>query len=292
MQKFLKQIQLLSLAIIALSVWTFSNLPDGNLHVHFLNVGQGDSILIRTPTASNILIDGGPGSKVVDELSSTLPFYENTIDLLVLTHPDKDHIEGTIDVLERFKVRQVLLTGASQQSSFYNAFLSQVDSKNIPTIFANSSTDLDLGHKIYLDIVYPTETLLGKTPDQPNNASINLRLLYGQNSLLLTGDIEAETEQKILATSQDIRARHLKVAHHGSKTSSTPEFLQAVSAQFAYIQAAPDNRFGHPHSQILDRLQSHGIQRIYRNDIDGHIDLILFPDGTHEVKTTPTTTSS
>ncbi len=259
------------LSLVFILAFIAINLPDGKTHIHFLDIGQGDAAFIQSPYGHKILVDGGPGIKVLEELSTVLPFYDRKIDLLILTHPDQDHIEGAIEVLKNYHVGQVLFTGIGSNSPFYEAFLGQLKSKSIPFYLAASEEDFRITDHLYLDIIHPIQSLAGDVPSQPNNSSIVFNLIYGPHRVLFTGDIEKEIEDQILESNSDLTAHTLKVAHHGSKTSSTANFLHKVQADYAVIQSELHNRHGHPHDEILDRLQSSGIKTIYRNDLQGRI---------------------
>jgi len=240
------------------------------LEVSFLDVGQGDSTLIRTPFGQNILIDGGPDDSVVYGLSQELPWWDRTIDLVILTHPHDDHVFGLIDVLERYRVKKVLYTGALHSSPGYIAWLELIRDKKIPLAIIRGQQRINLGDGCYLDILYPNEDFVNKEVEELNNTSIVTKLVYGETSFLFTGDAEAELENKLLELGIDISANVLKVAHHGSDTSSRADFLVAVDSDIAVISVSSDNDFGHPSGRALKRLERSGA-KVYRTDKDGLI---------------------
>lgn len=248
--------------------------PDGLLRVYFLDVGQGDAIFIVAPNGNQVLIDGGPDGKVIQELGKVMPFHDRTIDLVVLTHPDADHINGLIEVLERFDVGRVLENHVKKETSAYNRWDELKREAQVTEAIFGQEVVLDDG--IFLWILYPIGDSVEQS--QVNNNSIIAKLIYGETSLLLTGDTEAKIERELITRGADIDSDLLKIPHHGSKTSTTEEFLDAVTPEVAFIQVGADNRYGHPHPTVLERLENRGI-KYYRTDTYGMIELML--DGTN-----------
>lgn len=244
-----------------------------NLEIDFLDVGQGDAILIKTPYEQNILIDGGPNSQVLSELGKNLAFFDKKIDLVVLTHPHADHVAGLVEVLRRYEVKKVLITGVLHTAPDYLAFLQEIDDQNISVDYANGLRDIALGQDLTLKILYPFKSLQGQKFENLNTTSIILKLIYKDNSFLFTGDAEETVESDLLAANLDVSAQVLKVGHHGSKYSSSPEFLDAVKPQYAVILVGVDNAFGHPHLRTLDNLEQRKFE-ILRTDQLGTIRII------------------
>lgn len=242
-----------------------------NLEVDFLDVEQGDSILIKTSYGQNILIDGGPDNSVIRKLSEELPWWDRQIDLMILTHPHSDHIAGLIDVIKRYKVNKILYTGTIHTSSEYFKWLELIKSKKIPLILVNAPQAIKIGQDSELSVIYPRKNLAGKTVDNLNNGSIVAKLRYGETNFLFTGDMENEAEKELMGV--DLRADVLKVAHHGSDDSSGQEFLKKVIPKIAVIQVGADNEFGHPSRRIIKRLERINA-RILRTDLDGTVKLI------------------
>lgn len=235
--------------------------PSNILKVSFLNIGQGDAIFIEAPNKKQILVDGGADGTILRELGEVMPFYDRSIDIVVATHPDKDHIGGLVDVVQNFSVDQVIRSGAESDTSTYKLFDSLVARKDITQHIARRGmriyVDEELG--IYADVLHPAYDV-SRVRDT-NDASVVLRLVYGDTEFLLTGDASDRIESELITKGnvQDVRSDVLKLGHHGSKTSSGLEFLQAVSPELAIVSAGCDNRYGHPHSEVTDRVEELGV---------------------------------
>lgn len=241
-----------------------------NFEVDFLDVGQGDSVLIKTEAGQNILIDGGPDSTVVKRLSENLSWWDRKIDLMILTHPHSDHVSGQIHVLNRYKVKKVLYTGVAHAIPEYAEWLQIIKNRNIPLKIIEHPQRVILDENAFLDIIYPFESLAGMEVKNLNNSSIVVKLTHGQNKFLLAGDIESEIEAKLLEKNIDLAAKVFKANHQGSDTSNTEEFLKAVNPQIIVITVGADNKFGHPNGRILKRFERIGA-KIYRTDQNGTI---------------------
>lgn len=228
------------------------------------------TVFIETSENQQILIDGGPDDSVLEKLGKEMPFWDRTIDLIVLTHPDFDHISGLIEVLRRYKVENILWTGISCETAQCQEWERLIEEEGANIFTAKSGLRIfggrTSGGRYDLLTLFPLESLEGKAVSNTNDSSIVLRLDYGENSLLLAGDISKSIERKL----ENIGADVLKVAHHGSKTSTAPEFVEAVSPQIAVISAGRDNKYGHPHEETLATLGRYGIN-ILRTDINGDI---------------------
>ncbi len=264
------------LIIVAALVWTAAvTVPDDRLHVFFLDVGQGDAILIQKGH-QQILIDGGPDpEKICLELGDKLPFWDRTIEMVILTHPEMDHITGLVEVLQRYEVRHVLTSGQECDSSVYMEWRRLIDEKDIERTIAQAGQQVTLAEAVSLEVLHPQRTLLQATASDVNNNSVVLRLNFQDFSLLLTGDIFKEAEQHLLDRRFSLRSTALKVAHHGSDTSSCSEFLAAVDPQLAVISAGAENPFGHPGPEVVERLgEVVGEDNVYLTSQHGTIELI------------------
>lgn len=275
---------LLVACLIILSVILLPRVAtEKNLQVIFLDVGQGDSILIKTPVGRNILIDGGPDNSVVEGLGKYLPFYKREIDLMILTHPEADHVTGLVETLRRYNVKKIFYTGALHTTSNYLAWLEQIKKEGSVIKIIDSAEEINLENNLSLKVLFPLQSFLNQRVEKLNNTSIVTKLIYNKTSFLFTGDIEEEVEREILAQGAELNADILKVAHHGSKTSTGQEFLTAVAPQIAVIQVGGDNRFGHPHYRTIRALEKNNIQ-IFRNDQHGYI--VIESDGENITVTT------
>jgi competence protein ComEC len=260
--RFVLPVTMLQLLLIALLILhPLSNArADASLHVDFLDVGQGDSALVTMPDGTTMLVDGGGniyeatrriGETVVSEYLWWRGF--DQIDYVLVTHADADHIDGLNDVLENFTVRNALIARAPVDDPEFSKFSETLKQTNTPTALLQPGDVIHFG-AVELSVLWPPAG--GET--STNNDSIVLRLKYGERSLLLTGDIEKQAEKSLLDTGQSLRSDVVKVPHHGSKTSSTEDFVRATVPQFAIISVGRHSMFGHPHKEVVQRWQSHG----------------------------------
>lgn len=272
------------LAVLILAnylLWTAVGEADSStLRIDFLNVGQGDAILIRTPTQQKILIDGGPNDSVLSELGKILPVWDRNLDLVVATHLDADHIAGLVSVLERYRVGEVLtppipVADTTSTIQAWQDSLSLIQNIN----YADSSDDYQWG-AVTWDTLWPLPGTVG-TSETTNEYSIVAEVQFEGNSLLLTADITADVEQTLINLYPGLTAEVLKVAHHGSKFSSTALWLQMIHPETAIISVGK-NSYGHPSTDTLNRLQIAGAD-VYRTDQGGTIE-VIFEDNGYWVK--------
>jgi competence protein ComEC len=251
---------LIPLFIIAILIWTaVAVTPESNrLSVSFLDVGQGDSILISSPSNQHILVDGGPSPEAVTyALGKELPFWEHTIDLVVLTHAHDDHITGLVEVLRRYEVEQVLYPeDVDYTSNAYSEWLGLVEEKGIESTRAQAGQVIDLGSGATLEVLHPPAEYLEGTESDIDNNGIVLRLEMGEISFLLTADLFKDGELYLVCQRLELGSTVLKVSHHGSSTSTYPRFLDAVDPDVAVISAGADNPFGHPSDEVMARLMA------------------------------------
>lgn len=269
--------------LLAALLWKIvGGINDRQLHVYVLNIGQGDSILVRLPTGENILIDGGPDGTVLQELAEVLPLYERKIDVVILTHPHADHMNGLIDVMQHYEVSSVIITGVFYKSSAYDEFVDEVARKGISVFFAHSDVDYRLG-TVALDMVYPLKLLQGDRYENVNNSSISFRMLTDDGTFYFSGDLEKEGEEELLKSGQDLRADVFKAGHHGSRTSSSEAILDPIEPEIAVISCGVNNTFKHPHPETLQHFTERGIE-FFRTDLDGRVEVVPM-DGEFVVKT-------
>ncbi|MEI7709607.1 MAG: ComEC/Rec2 family competence protein [bacterium] len=255
-----------------------SSLPKG-LTFAMLDVGQGDALFIESPTGTRILFDGGPAHSVLGPLSTVLSPFSRRIDAIVITNPDADHIGGFLDVLKKYKVGEVFEPGTVNKSSTYKNLEREIKNKNISDVLVKKGMRLDLGGGAVIDILFPDRDV---STWSSNDGSVVAKLSYGATSIMLTGDATAKTEKIILENNSPtmLKSTVLKVGHHGSKTSTSSEFVKAVAPAYALISDGKDNKYGHPHKQTLDTLGQFGA-KILRTDLLGTI--IMKSDGLNPV---------
>ncbi len=225
----------------------------GELTVAFLDVGQGDAIYIEAPNGNQLLIDGGTGQQVLRELGRVMPFYDRSIDIVLSTHPDQDHVGGLPAVLERMRVDNVITTENTSDTGAYRAFENIIRKKNPRRILARIGTRIVLDRGVVLEILFPESNTRGF---ETNTASIVARLTYGEQSFLLTGDSPISIEKYLVGKNGGkLKSTVLKLGHHGSRTSSSKIFLAATDPEYAVISAGKDNKYGHPHAEVVAFLE-------------------------------------
>lgn len=260
-----------ALVFVLTTAWGSSQ-PDGQLHVAFLNVGQGDAIFIQTPTGRQILVDGGFYPSILnDQLGRQMPFWDRELDMVVATHPDADHVSGLVGVFERYRVRQLITEGTGLgESPIYDEVLLAAAGDETAVYPAHAGETITIEDGVRLEIVHPGDK---RDAESRNENSVSIRLVYGQFSVLLTGDAEGKAEEAMLQSGLPLRSLVFKAGHHGSRTSSSSPFLAAVQPQIVIISAGIDNNFGHPHPETLERLAAIGTT-VLRTDELGTIEFI------------------
>lgn len=246
------------------------------LEVNFFDVGQGDAIFIKTPKRNQILIDGGPSSVILEKLGKEMPFWDRTIDLIILTHPEYDHLAGLLEVLKRYEVENILWTGVKRDLAEWEEWVRLIKNEKAKIFLAKASQKIILTRNDlvnFIEILYPLENLEGKKFKDSNDTSIVAKLIFGDNSFLFTGDIYKSGEKELIKRGIDVDSEVLKVAHHGSKTSTSEEFLKEVSPEIAIILVGKENPYGHPRQEVLEILEKYGI-RVLRTDLDNDIKII------------------
>ncbi len=226
---------------------------NGELTVAFLDVGQGDAIYIEAPNGNQLLIDGGAGRQVLRELGRVMPFWDRSLDIILATHPDQDHIGGLPEVIERMQVDSVVTTENTSDTGAYRAFEDIILEKNPHRVLARSGTRIVLDRGVVLEILFPTQSVRGW---ETNTGSIVARLTYGEQSFLFTGDSPISIEKYLVVKNGGkLKTTVLKLGHHGSRTSSSKIFLAATDPEYAVISAGKDNKYGHPHKEVTAFLE-------------------------------------
>lgn len=231
------------------------------LKVAFLDVGQGDAIYIEAPNGNQILIDGGRDRRVLRPLGEVMPWDDKTLDLVIATHPDADHIGGLPAVLERYEVKGVMHNGNAASTQTYRTFVIDMGKEKetgAKVMLATRGTQITLGEGVYLKILYP---LTAPSAGESNSNSVVAYLTDGYHDFLLTGDATLSAENYLVNHDQElIDVDVLKAGHHGSRTSSGASFVTAASPLYAIISAGADNPYGHPHAEVMARLAASGAQ--------------------------------
>ena len=244
-----------------------------NLRIHFLDIGQGDSILIRTPDKINILIDGGPDASVIDNLGRVMPFYENNIHYVIATHGDADHIAGLIDVFERFNVENFIYNGESKNTILFDRLLELVELEKSNIIFVDSKADQVIGCCLSIDFLWPLNGF--DEHIDSNDNSVAFIATYDNFDIYLGGDLSSKYEiQSLQRISKNIEIH--KAGHHGSKTSSSIDFLNLINPELTIISVGENNKFNHPDPNLLKNLKNLKIDYL-RTDLNGIIS--LYSDG-------------
>lgn len=282
---FKKQIIILS-ALVLFLIFAFAvdSKSENEFKIHFFDVGQGDSIFIETESKIQVLIDGGPDNKVTQRLSEVMPFWDRTIDLMILTHTDHDHLGGLPEVLKRYKVKGVIETGIKCEKPECLAWNELKKKEGAPIILVKLGDSVILDGNTKILILNPFDSMADKKISKTNNTSVLVKLIYGGYSFLLTGDIEKQIEEKLILAGIDIDADYLKIPHHGSKTSTTEEFLENTSPLMAFISLGKNNSYGHPHEEVISRLEKRNI-KYYRTDELGTILLSCRLNSPCQIKT-------
>lgn len=216
----------------------------------FLDVGQGDAILIQTPSGKEMLIDGGPTHKIVNQLGNHVSHFDRTLDVVLGTHPDADHVTGLIPIFNRYDVGRIITSNVKGTTGVFEILSETIENENAPTHVARTGDVIDFGDGVVAHILYPNDRVAKET----NEGSVSLLITYGKHSYLLTGDLSSTYEDNLL---QDILPRHVtvyKAGHHGSRTSSGVPLLSYIKPEYAVISAGKNNSYGHPHQEVIDRL--------------------------------------
>ena len=276
---------LVALAVAAALVWlAWWQAPDGRLHLVFLDVGQGDAVLVQAPAGQQILIDGGPSPSAIDDgLGKELPFWDRSLDMIVLTHPDDDHLVGLLEVLQRYDVQQALEPGCVETSPSYVRWQQLLRERQVKRVLAHAGQEIPLGQGMRLRVLSPLNLpSKGACGEDVNDYSVVLRLESTGFSALLTGDLTADGQPALLRSGASLASQVLKVPHHGAREALSEAFLERTAPQTAIISVGLGNRYGHPAPETLARLQDRGVQ-VYRTDRDGTVEVVVEAGGRYEV---------
>lgn len=264
--------------LLGLVSYQYLYFNDGKLHVVFCNTGQGDAIFIKTPANEHILIDGGPDRSVLSCLSGHMPFWERTLDLVILTHPHADHFLGLMDVIDRYITLSFDTERLSNKTQSFKGLGSVIAAKKIPQRFVFAGDKYKLGEDISLVVEAPSSDFLRRS--SPNGvigesgelASLILKLTYKDFDLFLTGDAQGEVLREVVSKDYD-SIEVLQVPHHGSRTGLSNEIIDVIAPKLAVISVGAANRYGHPSPEVLQMLAEKGI-KILRTDRQGDIEIV------------------
>jgi len=267
---------ILLLLILGFSILFSLNTTAQNLKIHFIDVGQGDSILIEEADGQKILVDGGDRSnQITAEIINYLKDQKvKKLDYIISTHPHADHIGGLVDIIDSFEVENVLDSGKIHSSKTYENYLIKIDRENINFETPREGDKLKLGQSEII-FLHPDQKI-----DQYdlNNSSLVFVLKFFQHKFLFTGDIEKEIESELLQKNPELKVNLIKVPHHGSRSSSSAEWISKLKPEVAVIQVGADNHYGHPAAEVIELYQNEGA-RVYRNDLNG--DIVITTDGSN-----------
>lgn len=275
---------LVGLIWLLICLWPKYTLQKDTLDLWMLNVGQGESVLLREPTGLKILFDGGPDDSVLPQLGAVLQPLDRKIDLMILSHNHSDHLRGLILVLQRYQVKKVWISGAIQKTADFQAFKFELSKQEIPTeikffdLKKSKVPQTIIFGQLKLSVLYPLRNMTNEFPPNQHDADLVVKVNFGPENILLTGDLNEEHENEILAACKipdcSLQADVLQVPHHGSKTGLIFDFLNNIAPQIALIPVGIDNNFGHPDPTTINKLKKFGVQ-IFRTDLQARIHLTI-----------------
>ena len=249
------------------SVFESTKKPD--IEIYFFDVGQGDASFIESRDGTQILIDGGPPNKILPKLSSAMDFNDRDLDVLIITHPHTDHISGAIEVLRNYNIGMVIESGVNYHTAEAEEFKKLMNEQKIKRIIIDKPINLKFFNNAEIKFLYPDKSFAGKILKNAHDATVISELSYNGKSILFMGDAEKNIEKYLIEKNLVRDIDVLKAGHHGSKTSTSKEFLLASRPEYSIIEVGK-NSYGHPTQEVLSRLASVG-SKIFRTDIDGTI---------------------
>lgn len=285
MKKLLIYIFTAALALSVLIIFVLYSLKDDKLHIIFCDVGQGDAILIVTPNQGQILIDGGPSKAVLSCFDRHMPFWDRSLEAIILTHPHADHYFGLIDVIDRYKLNGFYIEDVKTESEAYNLLEAKLASQKLSAKDLNDGDDFKDRSGLKIKILWPRLGEIDKTDQNIANLDLNglsvvALITFGNFSALMTGDAGERVMSMISNEAGDVDL--LKVPHHGSRTGMNDDFLKTIKSELSIISVGKENRYGHPSKNILELLSINN-SKILRTDLNGEVEVIT--DGnTYEIK--------
>lgn len=270
--KIILSLSLMLAASIYIGFIYFLETEKKELLVSFIDCGQADCIFIKTPQNHQIIIDFGD-NKGLKDLSNRIPWWNKTIDLMIITHPHDDHIAGMFNIIKKYNVKNIMYTGVVGHSPLYLELIDLIKQESIPLVIPNKNQVISFGQKCDLKILFPLQNLVNKEVANLNNSSIVSQLDCLGSLFLFMGDAELEEEQEILNKGIVIKSDVLKAGHHGSITSSQQDFLEKVKPEITIIMVGENNKFNHPSLRTVKKLERIDSQ-IFRTDLDGTVDIL------------------
>lgn len=273
MKKYVIYLSLSLFFLLGIFLHQGLSFKDENLHLVVCDVGQGDAIYIKTPSGKDVLVDGGENDKVLDCLTKHMPFWDRTIELMILTHPDADHVTGLVPVLQRYTVLHFVTSKTSKETGIYKKFMQALREEGLTPKYVFLSDKIDFEDGLSSDIYWPTEASLNefRSPSDINELSVIQVLTYGNFKALLTGDAGVKVQDRLVTSLSGIDV--LKVPHHGSKTGMSDYYLSMLKPSLAIISVGKSNRYGHPTGFILDLLAKYSIKTL-RTDKNGEVEIV------------------
>ena len=262
-----------ALFCITLGLWAavFAESTREVLTVAILDVGQGDSIFIESPTGVQIVVDGGPDGSVLRELPGVMGAFDRSLDAVVETHPDADHIAGLVDVFERYEVGAFIEPGIPKDTLTYERLQQEVKEEGAVHLLARRGMRLELGGGVKLEVLFPDTDVSGLSSDKANEGGVVMKLTYGEATMLFMADVSSKVEARLITLEgSELDVDLLKVGHHGSRTSTSDVFVKAVTPAPAIISVGAENNYGHPTSDVINTLTKNAATPL-RTDEEGTI---------------------
>jgi competence protein ComEC len=225
------------------------------LRVSFFDVGQGDAIFIQTPSGYDVLIDGGRDARILERLSSSMSYFDHSIDVVIATHPDADHVTGLVPVLKKYDVKHVVMSPLESETGIFSTLTEHIHNEGAEIHKASVGDVMDFGDGVVMRVLYPKSDV--RSDVDTNDASVAVLITYGTQSVLLTGDMSSAYEHLLIQDDLPKSVTIYKAGHHGSKTSSGELLLSRIRPEYAVVSAGKDNTYGHPHIEAIDRLQNY-----------------------------------
>ena len=243
--------------ICAISVaLIFKIISPQKLRVSFLDVGQGDAILIQTPSGKSMLVDGGRSNVILERLTNEMSYFNRDIDVMVATHPDADHVTGLIPVLEKYNVKKIVTSPAEGDTKIFSNLTKNIENENADIYIAESGDEINFHDGVIAKILYPSKNYIANKKDT-NDASVSMQIIFGNETFLLTGDLSSKREGELIVNGLNKNITVYKAGHHGSKTSSGEQLLSYIRPEYAVISAGENNSYGHPNIEVVNRLQKY-----------------------------------